>query len=88
MRPTDTPLLLPEAPGEAAESFSAWTVRVRAAVAAVERLAEEARRKERLVRQLLRQPVPDAAAIGTLVIDLDACRSEIDRIRRIVSTAS
>ena len=80
MRPTEARSALPA-------HFTAWTARIRAAVAAVERVAEEARQKERLVRQLLRRPAPDPAVIGALVIELDACRSEIDRIRHIVKTS-
>src|SRR5439155_1239292 len=43
---------------------------------------DEAREKERMLRGLLRGPAPDAAAIGALVIELDACCKKIERIRR------
>jgi hypothetical protein len=66
----------------ATDEFAAWAGRVRAAVETVDRLADAARRKEALVRRLLRRPAPDAAAIGALVIELHACRIEIDRLRR------
>ena len=54
---------------------------VRSSVDAVEPLADEAHKKERRVRELLRRPSPDAAAIGPLVIELDACCKKIERIR-------
>ena len=54
---------------------------VRSSVDTVEPLADEAHKKERRVRELLRRPSPDAAAIGPLVIELDACCKKIERIR-------
>ena len=65
-----------------ARRFPAWTGAVRASVAAVERAADEAREKERLLRTLLRSPAPDPAAVGALVIELDACCKKIEGIRR------
>jgi len=64
------------------ERFLAWAGAVRACVEAVEPVANEAREKERVLRALLRGPAPDAAAIGALVIELDACCKKIERIRR------
>ena len=62
--------------------FPPWTAAVRASVDAVQRLADEAREKERVLRKLLHRTSPDAAAIGSLVIELDACCKKIERIRR------
>ena len=71
-----------EVSAETDERFPAWAGAVRASVEAVERLADEAREKERVLRALLRGPAPDAAAIGALVIELDTCCKKIERIRR------
>ena len=71
-----------EVGAETDERFPAWAGAVRASVEAVERLADEAREKERVLRALLRGPAPDAAAIGALVIELDACHEKIERIRK------
>ena len=79
---TRKPRLRAEVGAEREERFSAWTGAVRASVEAVERLADEALEKERMLRGLLRGPAPDAAAIGALVIELDACSKKIERIRR------
>ena len=62
--------------------FPPWTATVRASVDAVQRLADEAHEKERMLRELLHRPSPDAAAIGLLVIELAACCKKIERIRR------
>src|SRR5712691_10458953 len=62
--------------------FRAWTGIVRASVDLVEGLVAEARMKERRLRDLLSSPAPDPAAIGALVIQLDACCKKIERIRR------
>ena len=71
-----------EVAADTEQRFRTWTGAVRASVAAVERLADEAREKERLLRALLRRPAPDAAAIGAVVIELDACCRKIERIRK------
>ena len=65
-----------------ARRFPAWTGAVRASVAAVERAADEACEKEHLLRTLLRSPAPDPAAVGAVVIELDACCRKIERIRK------
>ena len=67
--------------GSGRTGFRAWTSRVRASVALVDKLAEEVRGKERMVRKLLSSRTPDPAAIGTLVIEIDACCKQIEEIR-------
>src|SRR5438093_13505560 len=62
------------------QQFHAWAAMVRASMEEIQALAEEIRDRDRALEDLLRSPKPDPAAIGTLILEMQARRIEIERI--------
>src|SRR5437016_29146 len=62
------------------QQFHAWAAMVRASVEAIQALAEEIRDRNRALEDSLQSPKPDPAAIGALVLEIQARRTEIQRI--------
>ena len=62
------------------QAFHAWAAMVRTSVEAIQALAEEIKDRDRALEDLLQSPKADPAAIGTLVLEIQARRSEMQRI--------
>src|SRR5947209_6802718 len=69
-----------EARRRAQQQFHAWAAMVRASVEAIQALAEEIRDRNRALEDSLQSPKPDPAAIGALVLEIQARRTEIQRV--------
>src|SRR5437016_12731816 len=62
------------------QQFHAWAAMVRTSVEAIQALAEEIKDRDRALEDSLQSPKPDPAAIGALVLEIQARRTEIQRI--------
>jgi len=62
------------------QEFHAWAAMVRTSVEAIQALAEEIKDRDRALEDLLQSPKPDPAAIGALVLEIQARRTEMQRI--------
>src|SRR5881396_1891989 len=62
------------------QEFHAWAAMVRTSVEAIQALAEEIKDRDRALEDLLQSPKPDPAAIGALVLEIQARRTELQRI--------
>ena len=64
------------------QEFHAWAAMVRTSVEAIQALAEEIKDRDRALEDLLQSPKPDPAAIGALVLEIQARRTEMPLVPR------